>query len=233
MKTQRLIDGFPADQPPAGPAEARDERIRLALAALAAGGAVLVLDDEDREDEGDIVFAAELSTPELMGWTIRYSSGVICIPMPEPLADRLGLPPMVADNQDAKGTAYTVSCDAVSVLRTGISATDRSITARVLADPASTVSDLSRPGHIFPLRAVEGCVRQRRGHTEAAVELVRLAGCAPVAVIAELVRDDGEMMRRAEIREFGIAQGCPVLSIAELVDYLDRRQEQELMEVLR
>jgi len=202
--------------------------IEHAVAAIAAGRAVVVVDDEDRENEGDIVFAAEHSSPELMGWTIRHSSGVVCIPMSAERAEQLGLPPMVELNQDAKGTAYTVSCDAAGVLSTGISATDRSITAKTLADPGGTAGKLTRPGHIFPLRAVAGGVRQRPGHTEAAVELAALAGCTPVGVISEVVRDDGEMMRRDELRRFADAYGCPMVSIADLADYLDLKDQESV-----
>lgn len=194
--------------------------VPLAIAAMARGEAVLVVDDEDRENEGDIIFAAQHSTPALMGWTIRYSSGVICIPMDERHADRLALPPMVALNQDAKGTAYTVSCDAALGMSTGISATDRSLTARVLADPLSTPASITRPGHIFPLRAVAGGVRQRPGHTEAAVELCKLAGCEPVGVIAEVVDDSGEMVRLQGLRQFADENSLVLISIADLVAYL-------------
>ncbi|WP_285724263.1 3,4-dihydroxy-2-butanone-4-phosphate synthase [Psychromicrobium xiongbiense] len=199
-----------------------------AIAAIARGGAVVVVDDESRENEGDVIFAAEHSTAELMGWTIRHTSGVICVPLDHQHADRLELPPMTEVNQDGKGTAYTVSCDAAQGVSTGISATDRARTARVLADPASIAEDLTRPGHIFPLRAVEGGVRQRPGHTEAAVELAVLAGCQPVAVISEIVRDDGEMMRRAELEVFSREHGCPMISIADLVKYLDRHESSAL-----
>lgn len=201
------------------------DSIEDAVAAIAAGRAVIVVDDEGRENEGDIIFAAEHSTAELMGWTIRYSSGVICIPLPAARADALGLPPMLQRNEDARGTAYTVSCDAVAVLSTGISATDRSITARALADPAGSAENLTRPGHIFPLRAVDGGVRERPGHTEAAVELAVLAGCSPVGVISEVVREDGEMMRRDELRRFADEHGCPMVSIADLADYLDMKEQ--------
>ncbi|MEV8182771.1 3,4-dihydroxy-2-butanone-4-phosphate synthase [Specibacter sp. NPDC078692] len=194
--------------------------IPLAIAAMARGEAVVVVDDEDRENEGDIIFAAQHSTPALMGWTIRYTSGVICIPMDDSHADRLALPPMVAVNQDAKGTAYTVSCDAALGMSTGISATDRSLTARVLADPSSTAASITRPGHIFPLRSVAGGVRQRPGHTEAAVELCKLAGCEPVGVIAEVVDDLGEMVRLEGLREFAYDQSLVLISIADLVAYL-------------
>ncbi|WP_074466411.1 3,4-dihydroxy-2-butanone-4-phosphate synthase [Arthrobacter sp. SW1] len=191
-----------------------------AIAAMAAGRAVVVVDNEDRENEGDIIFAAEHATPSLMGWTIRYSSGVICVPLEGSRADALELPPMVEINEDAKGTAYTVSCDAAIGVSTGISAGDRALTARILADPASTPSSITRPGHIFPLRAVNGGVRERPGHTEAAVDLCRLAGLAPVGVIAEVVHDDGEMMRLDSLRDFAAQHGCPLISIEDLVAYI-------------
>ncbi|MDP9933686.1 3,4-dihydroxy-2-butanone 4-phosphate synthase [Paenarthrobacter nicotinovorans] len=195
--------------------------VESAIAAMAAGKAVIVVDNEDRENEGDIIFAAEHATPALMGWTIRYSSGVICVPLEGERADALILPPMVEINQDAKGTAYTVSCDAAIGVSTGISATDRALAARILADPASTPASLTRPGHIFPLRAVKGGVRERPGHTEAAVDLCRLAGLAPVGVIAELVHDDGEMMRLDSLRGFAAEHGCPLISIEDLVSYVE------------
>jgi len=194
--------------------------IHAAIRAIAAGGAVVVVDDEDRENEGDIIFAAQHATAELMGFTVRYTSGVVCVPLPGEWADRLDLPPMTAVNQDAKGTAYTVSCDAASGTSTGISAADRALTSRVLADPASLAGDLNRPGHIFPLRAHDGGVRARRGHTEAAVELARLAGCTPVGVIAELVHDDGSMMRLTALRQFADEHGLPLVSIEDLVVHL-------------
>ncbi|MSR97403.1 3,4-dihydroxy-2-butanone-4-phosphate synthase [Arthrobacter sp. BL-252-APC-1A] len=198
----------------------RMDPIHAAIRAIAAGGAVVVVDDEDRENEGDIIFAAQHATAELMGFTVRYTSGVVCVPLPGEWADRLDLPPMTAVNQDAKGTAYTVSCDAASGTSTGISAADRALTSRVLADPASLAGDLNRPGHIFPLRAHDGGVRARRGHTEAAVELARLAGCTPVGVIAELVHDDGSMMRLPALRQFADEHGLPLVSIEDLVVHL-------------
>ena len=200
--------------------------VESAIAAMAAGQAVIVVDNEDRENEGDIIFAAEHATPALMGWTIRYSSGVICVPLEAERADALALPPMVAVNEDAKGTAYTVSCDAAIGVSTGISATDRALTARILADPQSTPAAITRPGHIFPLRAVKGGVRERPGHTEAAVDLCRLAGLAPVGVIAELVHDDGEMMRLDSLCDFAAEHGCPLISIEDLVAYVDAVESQ-------
>jgi 3,4-dihydroxy 2-butanone 4-phosphate synthase/3,4-dihydroxy 2-butanone 4-phosphate synthase/GTP cyclohydrolase II len=133
---------------------------------------------------------------------------------------------MVEVNEDAKGTAYTVSCDAAIGVSTGISATDRALTARILADPQSTPAAITRPGHIFPLRAVKGGVRERPGHTEAAVDLCRLAGLAPVGVIAELVHDDGEMMRLDSLRDFAAEHGCPLISIEDLVAYVDAVESQ-------
>jgi 3,4-dihydroxy 2-butanone 4-phosphate synthase/GTP cyclohydrolase II len=178
------------------------------------------VDDEDRENEGDIIFAAEFATPELMGWTIRHTSGVVCVPLPADRADALGLPPMVEINEDAKGTAYTVSCDATSGITTGISGADRATTVRLLADPESGIGHFTRPGHIFPLRAVEGGVLQRRGHTEASVDLCRLAGLQPVGAIAELVHDDGTMMRLPALREFATTWDIPLVSIEDLANYL-------------
>ena len=208
---------------PAG-AEAVEEKlldpVEDAVRAIAAGRPVLVVDNEDRENEGDIIFAAQFATPALMGWTIRYSSGVICVPLPGSRADALDLPPMTAVNQDAKGTAYTVSCDAALGVSTGISATDRAVTARVLADPEAGPAAVTRPGHIFPLRAVDGGVRERPGHTEAAVDLCRLAGLEPVGVIAEVVYDDGEMMRLDGLRAFADEHGCPLVSIEDLAAYI-------------
>ncbi|MHA7144338.1 3,4-dihydroxy-2-butanone-4-phosphate synthase [Arthrobacter sp. TmT3-37] len=194
-----------------------------AVEAIAAGRAVVVVDDEDRENEGDIVFAAQDATPELVGWTVRWTSGVLCVPLPAEDADRLLLPPMTAVNEDSKGTAYTVSCDAATGVSTGISAADRARTVTVLADPASVPSDLTRPGHVFPLRAAPGGVRERQGHTEAGVELSRLAGKRPAAVIAELVHDHGDMMRLPALRRFADDHGIPLVSIEDLVAYLGER----------
>ncbi|MET3905099.1 3,4-dihydroxy-2-butanone-4-phosphate synthase [Paenarthrobacter sp. 4246] len=211
----------PAKTSPAGTSRTGLDPVEAAIEAMAAGRAVIVVDNEDRENEGDVIFAAQHATPALMGWTIRYSSGVICVPLDGERADALVLPPMVEINEDAKGTAYTVSCDAAIGVSTGISATDRALTARILADPSSTPASITRPGHIFPLRAVNGGVRERPGHTEAAVDLCRLAGLAPVGVIAELVHDDGEMMRLDSLRDFAADHGCPLISIEDLVSYVE------------
>lgn len=199
--------------------------VDAAVAAMAAGRPVVVVDDEDRENEGDIIFAAEFATPELLGWTIRYSSGVLCVPLLGDRADQLGLPPMVEDNQDAKGTAYTVSCDAAAGITTGISGADRALTARLLADPASDGTVINRPGHMFPLRAVDGGVLVRRGHTEASVDLCRLAGVQPVGVIAELIHDDGSMMRLPALRVFADEFSIPLISIEDLAARLESQQD--------
>ncbi|MDQ1204303.1 GTP cyclohydrolase II [Microbacterium sp. SORGH_AS_0862] len=192
-----------------------------ALEALAAGRPVIVADDENRENEGDVILSAQLATPEWIAWTVRWSSGFICAPMPAEWADRLDLPPMVEVNQDARGTAYTVSVDAASGVSTGISAADRAHTLNVLADPASAPSAVNRPGHILPLRAVDGGVRERGGHTEAAVDLMRLAGLEPVGAIAEIVDEDGSMMRLPGLMALGERDGIPVITIEQLVGYLD------------
>ncbi len=195
--------------------------IEEALESLRAGRPVIVADDEDRENEGDVILSAELATPEWIAWTVRYTSGYLCAPMPHDWADRLDLPPMVTNNEDAKGTAYTVSVDAATGVTTGISAADRARTLNVLADPESQAADVIRPGHILPLRAVAGGVRQRGGHTEAAVELMQLAGLQPVAVIAEVVAEDGSMMRLPGLVEMGAREGLPVITIEQLVAYLE------------
>lgn len=191
-----------------------------ALEALRAGRPILVADDENRENEGDVILSAQLATPEWLAWTVRYSSGYVCAPMPAEWADALDLPPMVAVNEDARGTAYTVSVDAASGVTTGISAADRAHTLNVLADAESTPTSLIRPGHVLPLRAVDGGVRERAGHTEAAVDLMRLAGLQPVGAIAEVVAEDGSMMRLPGLFELGERDGIPVITIEQLVAYL-------------
>jgi len=197
--------------------------IEAALDHLRQGRPVIVADDASREDEGDVVLSAELATPEWLAWTVRVSSGFVCAPMAAEIADALDLPPMVAHNEDVRGTAYTVSVDASAGVTTGISASDRATTLRVLADPASVRDDLRRPGHVLPLRARQGGVRERNGHTEAAVDLMRAAGLRPVAAISEIVADDGEMMRWPGLVALGARDGVPVVSIAQLVLWLDER----------
>jgi 3,4-dihydroxy 2-butanone 4-phosphate synthase / GTP cyclohydrolase II len=201
--------------------------IEEALDALKAGRPVLVTDDEDRENEGDVILAAATATTEWMAWTIRHTSGYICVPMSEARADRLGLPLMVADNQDPRHTAYTVTVDAAQGVSTGISAADRAHTIRLLAQEDSTPSDFNRPGHVVPLRARHGGVLVRGGHTEAAVDLCRLAGLAPVGAIGELVHDDGSMMRLPAVMELGAEHNLPVVTIAALVAWRQRNDRVE------
>ncbi|MFD0363326.1 bifunctional 3,4-dihydroxy-2-butanone-4-phosphate synthase/GTP cyclohydrolase II [Nocardia sp. GCM10030253] len=207
------------------------DTIEAALAALAAGGMVVVVDDEDRENEGDLVLAAGLATPETIAFMVRYTSGVLCAPMAGADLDRLRLPPMTPVNEDPKGTAYTVSVDASSGVTTGISAADRARTVQALADPLTGHDDLTRPGHVFPLRAHPSGVLGRAGHTEAAVDLTRLAGLRPAGVIAEIVLDDGSMARLPELLDFADTHGLPIISIADLIDYR-RRVEHTLTRVV-
>ena len=196
-----------------------------ALAALRQGRPVIVADDEGRENEGDVILAAESATQEWIAWTVRHSSGFICAPMTNEIADRLALPPMVALNEDPRGTAYTVTVDAADRLSTGISAADRAHTLRVLADPAAVPASLSRPGHIVPLRAVDGGVRERDGHTEAAVDLMKLAGLVPVGAISEIVADDGEMMRLPGLIALGEREDVLVTTIAALIAFLEENPD--------
>ena len=195
--------------------------IPTAIEALRAGRPIIVADDEGRENEGDVIIAAELASQEWIAWMVRNSSGFICAPMTNEIADRLDLPPMVAVNEDPRGTAYTVSVDAADRLSTGISAADRAHTLRVLADTQATPASLHRPGHILPLRAVDGGVRERDGHTEAAVDLMRLAGLTPVAAISEIVAEDGEMMRLPGLIALGEREDVPVITIVSLIEWMN------------
>ena len=201
--------------------------IEEAFQALRAGLPVLVTDDEDRENEGDVIMAAATLTTEWMAWTIRHTSGYICAPMSDSRADRLRLPAMVTDNQDPRGTAYTVTVDAAEGVTTGISAADRALTIRMLAQDSSSPSDFNRPGHVVPLRARHGGVLVRGGHTEAAVDLCRLAGLAAVGAIGELVHDDGSMMRLPAVLELGARHQLPVVTIAALIAWRQRHDRVE------
>ncbi len=194
--------------------------IPVALQALRAGRPIIVADDEGRENEGDVIIAAESASQEWLAWMVKNTSGFICAPMTNEIADRLNLPPMVAHNEDPRGTAYTVSVDAADRLSTGISASDRAHTLRVLADPTSTPASLHRPGHILPLRAVDGGVRERDGHTEASVDLMKLAGLTPVAAISEIVADDGEMERLPGLIALGERENVPVITIEALIRFM-------------
>jgi 3,4-dihydroxy 2-butanone 4-phosphate synthase/GTP cyclohydrolase II len=193
--------------------------VRLAIAEIAAGRAVVVVDDADRENEGDIIFAASKATPALLAFMIRHTSGVICVPMIGDELDRLELPLMTVHNNERMRTAFTVSVDARHGVTTGISAADRCRTVRALVDSATEPYELVRPGHVFPLRYASGGVLRRPGHTEAAVDLARLAGLTPAGVLAEVVNDDGTMARLPALREFADANGLALISIAQLIEY--------------
>ncbi|MFB9248076.1 bifunctional 3,4-dihydroxy-2-butanone-4-phosphate synthase/GTP cyclohydrolase II [Sphaerisporangium melleum] len=206
------------------PGEIKLDPIERAIEDIRLGRPVVVVDDENRENEGDIIFAAAKATPELLAFTIRYTSGVICVPMLGRDLDRLGLPLMVHQNRERLRTAYTISVDARDGVSTGISAADRAKTIRTLVDSATEPFELARPGHIFPLRYHEGGVLARRGHTEAAVDLARLAGLAPAGVLAEIVNDDGTMSRLPELREFADRHDLALVSIEQLAEYRRRTE---------
>jgi 3,4-dihydroxy 2-butanone 4-phosphate synthase/GTP cyclohydrolase II len=201
--------------------------VQRAVAALAAGRMVVVVDDADREDEGDLVLGAATATPEQVAFVVRHSTGILCAPMPVDRVERLRLPQMVTDNTDAHGTAFTVTVDSVDC-GTGVSAADRARTFRALADPATRPEDLRRPGHVFPLQARDGGVLVRAGHTEAAVDLLTLAGQEPIGLIGEIVGDDGAMLRGEALHRFAADHDLPVLAIADLVRY--RRATERLVE---
>jgi 3,4-dihydroxy 2-butanone 4-phosphate synthase/GTP cyclohydrolase II len=199
--------------------------IEEVIAEIAAGRPVIVTDDEDRENEGDLIMAAAKATPETITMMIRHCSGIICVPMLEPQLRRLGLGPMVARNREVQRTDFTVSVDAAQGIGTGISAADRTTTIRLLADPATTPEQLVQPGHVFPLRARPGGVLQRAGHTEAAVDLAVLAGLPPAGVICELVNDDGTVQRLPQLIEFKRRFGLKMTSIEQLIEYRTAREK--------
>jgi 3,4-dihydroxy 2-butanone 4-phosphate synthase / GTP cyclohydrolase II len=205
---------------PAEPVELDD--IERAVEDIRAGRAVIVVDDASRENEGDIIFAASKATTDLLAFTIRYARGLICVPMRGADLDRLQVPPMTSDNQEHMGTAFTISVDARHGITTGISAADRARTIRTLADSATEAYEIVRPGHIFPLRYTEGGVLRRPGHTEAAVDLARLAGLTPAGVVAEIVNDDGTMARLPQLRAFADEHGLALITIAQLIDHRRR-----------
>jgi 3,4-dihydroxy 2-butanone 4-phosphate synthase/GTP cyclohydrolase II len=199
------------------------------IAAFARGEIVVVVDDEDRENEGDLIMAAEFATTERVAFMVRHTSGVLCVPMTGERLDQLELPQMVRASTDSMGTAYTISVDAKGS-GTGISAQDRALTVRTLADPSTEPDDLRRPGHIFPLRAREGGVLKRAGHTEAGVDLATLAGLRPVALLAEVVNDDGSMARLPDLVRFSQQHGLVLTSIADMIAY--RRHQEKLVQHL-
>ena len=228
-------------QAPSGettPSTPRDEDVELyatipldevarAIKDIADGRPVIVVDDADRENEGDIIFAASKATPELLAFTIRYGRGLICVPMLGQDLDRLNVPQMTSHNQEHHGTAFTISVDARHDITTGISAADRAKTIQLLASSTSTPDDLVRPGHVFPLRYAEGGVLRRRGHTEAAVDLAMLAGLPPVGVVCEVIGDDGTMVRLPALREFADEHDLALISIEQLIEH--RRRTERLV----
>jgi 3,4-dihydroxy 2-butanone 4-phosphate synthase/GTP cyclohydrolase II len=195
-----------------------------AIEEIRRGRMVIVVDDADRENEGDLIMAAERVTPEAIAFIVRHTSGVICMPVMGERLDELEVPLMVASNTDSRRTAFTVSVDARSGVTTGISAADRAHTIRTMIDPVTQPADLSRPGHIFPLRYREGGVLKRAGHTEAAVDLARLAGLYPAGVLCETVNEDGTMSRLPDLVVFAATHGLKLISIADLIEYRRRHE---------
>lgn len=202
--------------------------VDAAVAALQAGRMVILVDTEKPDDDGDLMLAAAYATPERMAFMMRHTSGILCVPMPASDLDRLQIPPMVALNEDPNGAGYAVSVNARKGIGSGISATDRARTISILADPSSAPSDLNRPGHVFPLRAVEGGVLRRAGHTEAAVDLTLLAGLPPAAVICEVVDDEGAALRGSRLRLFAAKHRLPIVTMSDLLAY--RRSTERLVE---
>jgi len=216
--------GADTPEPPETSAASDFSSIPAVVAELRAGRMVLILDDEDRENEGDLIMAAEHATSESMAFMIRHSSGIICVPMEEERLLRLELPQMVGTNNDSYRTAFTVSVDYRHGTSTGVSAADRALTIKALADPHTAASDFARPGHIFPLRPRRGGVLVRAGHTEAAVDLCVLAGLKPAGVLCGLMNDDGSMARRAQCEVFARRHNLAVGTIADLIRYRLRNE---------
>ncbi|HVF52710.1 MAG TPA: bifunctional 3,4-dihydroxy-2-butanone-4-phosphate synthase/GTP cyclohydrolase II [Actinomycetota bacterium] len=202
-------------------------KVEDAIAEIRAGRTVIVVDDADRENEGDLIFAAEKVTPELVGFMVRHCSGIICVPMEGERLEELQLPLMAPHNSEAMKTAFTVSVDAHEGTTTGISAADRATTIAALIADGTTPGDLARPGHIFPLRYTPGGVLRRAGHTEAAVDLARLAGLYPAGVLCEVVKEDGTMARMPDLETFAAEHGLLIISIADLISY--RRRWEKLV----
>ena len=198
------------------------DRIDDALTAIAAGGMVVVLDDRNRENEGDLIVAAEFACARTMAFIVRHTTGIVCLALPGERLDSLGLPAMVPTGNDRHQTAFTVSVDCRHGTSTGVSASDRAKTVAALIDRKTRPDDLLRPGHMFPLRAKAGGVRERRGHTEAAIDLARLAGCTPAGVLCEIVNEDGSMARTPELLRFARFHALPIVTIADLVHFLEQ-----------
>ena len=198
--------------------------VERAIEAIRRGGMIVVVDDEDRENEGDLIAAAECATPETLAFMVRHGSGIVCVAMEQERLERLELPLMSDDGSEAMGTAFTLTVDARHGTTTGVSAADRARTIEVLIAPGTVPDDLRRPGHVFPLRSKRGGVLERAGHTEAAVDLARLAGFEPAGVLCELVNDDGTMARLPDLRVFAAEHDLPLLSIADLIAYRSARE---------
>jgi len=195
------------------------ERAEAAIAAIKAGQGVLIVDDEDRENEGDLIYAAETITPQQMALLIRECSGIVCLCLTDEKADALQLEPMVKNNTNKNGTAFTVTIEAARGVTTGVSAADRVTTIRAAVAPGAKPEDLNRPGHIFPLRARPGGVLERRGHTEVTCDLARLAGLAPAGVLCELTNEDGTMARLPEVAAFARKHGMPLATVEDIAQY--------------
>lgn len=204
-------------------AKTPEERVELALQAMREGNGVLVVDDENRENEGDIIFAAEKMTEAQMAMMIRYCSGIVCLCMPEEKMKQLELPQMVSNNTSSYGTAFTITIEAAKGVTTGVSAHDRLTTIKAAINPDAKPSDLSHPGHVFPLTAKTGGVLVRDGHTEASVDLARMAGLNPSGVLCELTNDDGTMARLPQVVAFGLQHNMTVVSILDIVAYRKAR----------
>lgn len=225
-KAAAHIDGVNAVESERGYALGRDT-VLAAIEATKQGKVVLVVDDADRENEGDLIMAAEKATPEAVGFIVRYSSGVLCVSLEGERLDALRLPPMVQLNQDPKQTAYSVSADYKHGTSTGISAADRALTFRKLVDPTASADEFQRPGHVFPLRYKPGGTLRRKGHTEASLDLSRLAGLAPGGVLAEVVHDDGSMMRLPALRDFGKQHNLVLTSVQDIAAYRRELEEKQ------
>jgi 3,4-dihydroxy 2-butanone 4-phosphate synthase/GTP cyclohydrolase II len=210
------------------PNETGHQRVEAAVAAIRSGRMVIVTDDAERENEGDLIMAAEKITPDAVNFMLRHARGLICVPIPQDRAKELGLPPMVRVNREVHRTAFTVTVDAANGISTGISTADRARTIALLANPATEPDDLVQPGHIHPLQAVDGGVLRRAGHTEAAVDLAHMAGLAPAGVICEILNEDGTMARGEQLAAFARTHDLPTLTIAELIAY--RREREKLVE---
>lgn len=206
------------------------DTVESAIEAMKQGQLIIVVDDEDRENEGDLIFAAEFATPEMLAFMVRHTTGIVCVPLKGERLDSLQIPQMVHHNTESHRTAFSISVDYMHGTSTGVSASDRAITIKALADSSAKGDDFRRPGHIFPLRYREGGVLKRAGHTEASVDLCLLAGLSPAAVLCELVNDDGTMMRMPQLVKFAQEHSLKMISVADLIKY--RRKTEKLVQLV-